>query len=931
MLSTELPGWRSLQTLRSRLSGRLARFAKGDEGASGGCSQAHQNQAAFFETDLRNIFTTLPMLLTIPGEFGDSFERQAEELLGLLNKIVNHDLVAALEALKEKEVPKLSNNVTKLHDLAPLALRYPKIGSLLAVLETSTIKFNLVTDQGASLFVLPDGQAGDAATKCVAELKGLLSQILYEANRQPGSPGPELATKDNSSAALDQPAGGHGPVPPRYASVMLNTLLGNIRQRSCGKLHEMKLRVSDDWQIGTREVPLELFLSCCLDQMGWHHAKCSPAQATMDKARKDGICAAIQRAKDQGRSIHLFVDKDGLLDISDISPATPLSPTDYTTETLEQLLDQKALTRITANDYRSGSLETKLSAREKAILALGLARCLLEFFDADIELASHSWKAESVFFLRPTQGLGRDRILYISLRPQGPFSQTGRPAQPLGAIGPGNPILLSFAKLLLEIENGERISMEIQSESRENISLWGEMCDIVERVERDGGGNYLKAVEGCLYLHMALRKGQDDLGDLPLGDRLKRAIYDQIVRNLEVNVNPQTTKRKRRDSVSELPLSKKLSFASPELRPCYTSVRDPQPRQNGPTGRDDFEVAIVCALPREYDAVYTLIDEVWNQDYGRTNGDQNIYTHGRIGKFNVVLLVLPGMGKVSAARASTSLRLSYQRLSLVLVTGICGAVPLTGRDEILLGDVIISRHVVQYDLGRQYPDEFEVKDTVEDKLGRAPPNVRHLLTMLQTLSGRERIEELAAKYLQGIQQSAARRQRGCNYLYPGASQDLVFEPTYHHKRRLQHGVSVKARQRKMHGPAEPYSMSCEEAGCDLRKLVPRERVEQKRLLEKQGRITEAQAPSIFLGTIGSADTVMKSAEERDRIAGLYDLIAFEMEGAGLWDETPCIIVKAVCDYADSHKNKNWQDFAAATAASATKALLDFYVQRETSR
>lgn len=47
-----------------------------------------------------------------------------------------------------------------------------------------------------------------------------------------------------------------------------------------------------------------------------------------------------------------------------------------------------------------------------------------------------------------------------------------------------------------------------------------------------------------------------------------------------------------------------------------------------------------------------------------------------------------------------------------------------------------------------------------------------------------------------------------------------------------------------------------------------------------------------------------------------------MEGAGVWDTIPSIIVKSVCDYADSHKNKEWQSFAAASAASATKAILE---------
>lgn len=70
---------------------------------------------------------------------------------------------------------------------------------------------------------------------------------------------------------------------------------------------------------------------------------------------------------------------------------------------------------------------------------------------------------------------------------------------------------------------------------------------------------------------------------------------------------------------------------------------------------------------------------------------------------------------------------------------------------------------------------------------------------------------------------------------------------------------------------------------------------------------------------------MKSGAERDRLATEHGIIAFEMEGAGLWDEVPCLVIKAVCDYADSHKNKGWQPFAAARAASAARALLSMEV------
>ncbi|KAL8299083.1 hypothetical protein RB593_009136 [Gaeumannomyces tritici] len=68
--------------------------------------------------------------------------------------------------------------------------------------------------------------------------------------------------------------------------------------------------------------------------------------------------------------------------------------------------------------------------------------------------------------------------------------------------------------------------------------------------------------------------------------------------------------------------------------------------------------------------------------------------------------------------------------------------------------------------------------------------------------------------------------------------------------------------------------------------------------------------------------VMRSGEHRDAIARRHGVIAFEMEGAGAWDEVPCIVVKGICDYADSLKSKLWQNFAAASAASVAVAILD---------
>ncbi|KAJ5195474.1 uncharacterized protein N7498_008912 [Penicillium cinerascens] len=46
-----------------------------------------------------------------------------------------------------------------------------------------------------------------------------------------------------------------------------------------------------------------------------------------------------------------------------------------------------------------------------------------------------------------------------------------------------------------------------------------------------------------------------------------------------------------------------------------------------------------------------------------------------------------------------------------------------------------------------------------------------------------------------------------------------------------------------------------------------------------------------------------------------------MEAAGLMNDFPCVVIRGIYDYADSHKNKEWQGYAAAVAAAYAKELL----------
>ncbi|KAI6777816.1 uncharacterized protein J7T54_000406 [Emericellopsis cladophorae] len=108
-----------------------------------------------------------------------------------------------------------------------------------------------------------------------------------------------------------------------------------------------------------------------------------------------------------------------------------------------------------------------------------------------------------------------------------------------------------------------------------------------------------------------------------------------------------------------------------------------------PARRDDFEIAIICALTCER--------------------------------------------KANAASAAASIRSSYVNIRLALVVGVCGGMPHNANGYgIFLGDVIISKSVVQYDFGRQHPNKFMRKDSVEDNLGRANKDVRNLVAVFES-------------------------------------------------------------------------------------------------------------------------------------------------------------------------------------------------------
>ncbi|KAG5750696.1 hypothetical protein H9Q70_006664 [Fusarium xylarioides] len=107
----------------------------------------------------------------------------------------------------------------------------------------------------------------------------------------------------------------------------------------------------------------------------------------------------------------------------------------------------------------------------------------------------------------------------------------------------------------------------------------------------------------------------------------------------------------------------------------------------------------------------------------------------------------------------------------------------------------------------------------------------------------------------------------------------------------------------------PASASCKD-NCGVENLISRE-----------ARGDHDDDPMIHYGLIASSDKLMKDATVRDKLAMEEGVLCFEMEAAGLMNHFPCLIIRGICDYADSHKNKQWQGFAAMTAAAYVKELL----------
>ncbi|KAG8352811.1 hypothetical protein FVEN_g9195 [Fusarium venenatum] len=304
-----------------------------------------------------------------------------------------------------------------------------------------------------------------------------------------------------------------------------------------------------------------------------------------------------------------------------------------------------------------------------------------------------------------------------------------------------------------------------------------------------------------------------------------------------------------------------------------------------------YTIGWISALPLESAAAQQFLDERHKPPKSVSQHDNNVYILGRVGRHNVVMASLPKgeYGTTTAATVAKDMLHSFPNVRIGLMVGIGGGAPSAAHD-IRLGDVVVSTRdggqggVFQYDFGKTIQDQiFHYTQHLNQ-----PPQL--LLAAVGALETRYMADnnELDFKVEKVLEKKPKLRR---NFSQPPASNDRLHRPDFVHRNSLQ---------------------TCSNACGD----------DPEHLVDRPERDQEDDSTVVHYGVIASANQLMKDALIRDKLAAEKGVLCFEMEAAGLMNHFPCLVVRGICDYADSHKNKEWQGYAAMIASAYTKELLE---------
>ena len=305
----------------------------------------------------------------------------------------------------------------------------------------------------------------------------------------------------------------------------------------------------------------------------------------------------------------------------------------------------------------------------------------------------------------------------------------------------------------------------------------------------------------------------------------------------------------------------------------------------------NYTVGWISAIGTENVAAMAFLDEEHEVPNVSTN-DDNVYTLGKIGKHNVVVAVLPDgeYGTDSAACVARDMVHSFPNIRIGLMVGIGGGAP-SEKHDIRLGDIVVSAPrdgkggVFQYDFGKKIQSQLLEPTRFLDQPPRVLRAAMNGLKSRHEFKGGHQLEEAINKVLEKHPHLSEKYER------PDPRSDRLYKATFIHR-------------------GDKEASCAKVCGSDLSNLEDR-----KPRTNKEGSIV------IHYGLIASGNKLMKDAQKRDEIVKEVDVLCFEMEAAGLMNHFPCLVIRGICDYSDTHKNKEWQGYAAMAAAAYAKDLL----------
>ncbi|KAK6518750.1 hypothetical protein TWF506_005889 [Arthrobotrys conoides] len=343
-----------------------------------------------------------------------------------------------------------------------------------------------------------------------------------------------------------------------------------------------------------------------------------------------------------------------------------------------------------------------------------------------------------------------------------------------------------------------------------------------------------------------------------------------------------------------------------------------KPEENPPPSvvlsHRDYTVGWVCALPKEQTAATAMLDQI-HPDLPKPPEDDNVYTLGVVNRHKVVIACLPKgtYGNNVAARVATAMVRTFPSIKFGLMVGIGGGNP---DNDVRLGDVVVSTPtgeypgVVQWDFG-------EVEEGGGFKrigaLNNPPSALRAALGKLET--SQEMYGTRIPEYLNNLAQKWPRL--ASKYIKSDSHVDPLLIPLKDKKFESVNENLWLAILSVFRGAV--VSMFYWLLGWNLI-ATPKESAIGK---EVYGDHIQAREMRVHYGLIASGNSVIKSAEHRNMLNKQFGgkLLCVEVGAGGLMNDFPCLVIRGICDYADSSKNDIWQEHAAAVAAAFGKELL----------